>query len=273
VRPSAAVVVCGLVLLRAVPLFGQVAEGSVSGAVTSAAGVGIAGATVSVTQQPSGQHAETRADSSGRFTIPNLGAGDFVLVVSAPGYDSTTLTMSLAAAERKNVNVTLTEQLSLGDLGFSPGETQGSLQDQERLNRRSHMLKIHQELGLVTAASFLATLLTSGGAGSRVSSPGARDLHAGLGVITVGLYGTTAWYALSAPKIAGTPARGPIRLHKALAWIHGPGMILTPILGEMAFDQRSRGERVTGIASAHGAVAAVTAAAFGAAMLSIAIKF
>jgi hypothetical protein len=62
-------------------------------------------------------------------------------------------------------------------------------------------------------------------------------------------------------------------LHKALAWIHGPGMILTPILGAMAFDERSRGEKVHGIASAHGAVAIVTAAAYGAAILSVSIKF
>jgi hypothetical protein len=27
---------------------------------------------------------------------------------------------------------------------------------------------------------------------------------------------------------------------QALAWIHGPGMILTPMLGAMAFDQKSR---------------------------------
>jgi hypothetical protein len=83
----------------------------------------------------------------------------------------------------------------------------------------------------------------------------------------------SAYYAIRAPKIPGTETRGPIRLHKALAWIHGPGMILTPILGAIAFDQRSRGEKVHGIASAHGAVAIVTAAAYGAAILSVSIKF
>ena len=63
----------------------------------------------------------------------------------------------------------------------------------------------------------------------------------------------SAYYAIRAPKIPGTQTRGPIRLHKALAWIHGPGMILTPILGAIAFDQKSNGEKVHGIASAHGA--------------------
>ncbi|HKN31814.1 MAG TPA: hypothetical protein VJX16_01080, partial [Terriglobales bacterium] len=70
-----------------------------------------------------------------------------------------------------------------------------------------------------------------------------------------------------------TPTRGPIRLHKALAWIHGPGMVLTPILGVMAYEQKSRGERVHGAASAHSAVAIVTAGAYGAALLSVSLKF
>jgi hypothetical protein len=83
----------------------------------------------------------------------------------------------------------------------------------------------------------------------------------------------SAYYAIRAPKIPGTEPRGQIRLHKALAWIHGPGMVLTPILGAIAFDQKSKGERVHGIASAHGAVAIVTAAAYGAAILSVSVKF
>ena len=59
----------------------------------------------------------------------------------------------------------------------------------------------------------------------------------------------SAYYAIRAPRIPGTETHGQIRVHKALAWIHGPGMILTPILGAMAFDQKSKGEKVHGIAS------------------------
>ena len=49
-------------------------------------------------------------------------------------------------------------------------------------------------------------------------------------------------------------------------------MILTPILGEMAFSQRSKGERVHGIARLHGQVAIITAAAYGLAILSVSLK-
>ena len=41
---------------------------------------------------------------------------------------------------------------SLGDLGFPPDETQPNAQDQARLDKRSHMLKMHQRFGLITIA-------------------------------------------------------------------------------------------------------------------------
>ena len=162
---------------------------------------------------------------------------------------------------------------SVGDLGFPPEQTQGNPQDQARLDKRSHMLKIHQRLGLITTIPLAATVLTGGLAGGKSTSSTGRDLHATLGTVTAGLYLTTAYYSIFAPKVPGTTTRGPIRLHKTLAWIHGPGMILTPILGAMAFQQKNRGEKVHGIASAHGAVAAVTAVAYGLAIVSVSVKF
>src|SRR5262249_4506316 len=132
-----------------------------------------------------------------------------------------------------------------------------------------HMLQMHQRLGLITAAPLVATLISSGGAGGRSTSSASRDLHAALGSLTLGMYAWTASYAIRAPKIKGTPRRGPIRLHKTLAWAHGTGMILTPALGIMAFDQKSKGERVHGIASAHGAVAWTTGIAYGLAIASV----
>ncbi len=68
-----------------------------------------------------------------------------------------------------------------------------------------------------------------------------------LGTGTAALYFTTAYFAIRAPKVAGTQTHGPIRLHKALAWIHGTGLVLTPILGAMAFQQKSNGEKVDAV--------------------------
>ena len=141
------------------------------------------------------------------------------------------------------------------------------------LDKRTHMLKIHQRMGLITTIPMIASVVTSLNAGGRSEGTASRDLHVALGALTGDLYGITAYYAIRAPKIPGTETKGPIKVHKILAWIHGPGMIATPILGAMAFSQKNNGEKVHGIASAHGPVAIVTAGAFGAALLAVSVKF
>lgn len=162
---------------------------------------------------------------------------------------------------------------SLGDLGFPSDQTKSNPEEQARLDKRTHMLKIHQRMGLITTVPLLATLLTSLNAGGKNTSSTSRDVHAALGGVTADLYFITAYYAIRAPRIPGTETKGPIRVHKALAWVHGPGMILTPILGIMAYNQRNNGEKVHGLASAHAPVAIITAGAFGAALLSVSLKF
>jgi len=162
---------------------------------------------------------------------------------------------------------------SLSDLGLTPEQTQGNAKEQALLDKRTHMLKIHQRMGLITTVPMIASVVTSLNAGGRSTSKSSRDLHAALGGLTGDLYFITAYYAIRAPRIPETQTRGPIRFHKTMAWIHGPGMVMTPILGIIAFDQKSKGERVHGIASAHGPVAIVTAGAFGAALLSVSVKF
>lgn len=171
-------------------------------------------------------------------------------------------------------------QPSLGDLGFSPQQTQANAQLQARLNQRTHDLKVHQTLGLITLAPLVATVAVSGGATqkhdrnagpSSVVEPSSAgvDLHVALGSTTVAMYAATAWFAIRAPKIPGTEPKGAIRLHRDLTWIHGPGMILTPILGGMALDQENKNEKIHGIASVHAYVAWTTVVAYTAAAVSI----
>ena len=161
---------------------------------------------------------------------------------------------------------------SVQDLGFAPDQNRGDAEAQARLDKRTHMLKVHQTLGLITLAPMIATVLSSGNVGKN-GTESARNLHAALGLVTVGLYVTTASFAIRAPSIPGMETRGPIKVHKALAWVHGVGMVLTPILGAMARSQLNSGEKVHGIATAHGAVAWVTIGTYAAAIGSVAIKF
>lgn len=262
-------------LLLAVPntVRAQATAATLSGAVTGPSGQAVANAKISVKYLATGQSAQAQSDAAGAYTVPDLAPGKYEVSVSADGFSTTTESVTLAAGASQHLDVALSSGLSLQGLGFPQTETQGSAQEQARLNRRTHMLKVHQTLGLITAAPMLATVITGGMAGGRKTSSTDRNLHVTLGSLTAGMYFTTAYFAIAAPKIEGTKTRGPIRLHKALAWIHGPGMVLTPILGAMAYSQKSKGERVHGIASAHGPVAVVTAAAYGLALLSVSIKF
>jgi hypothetical protein len=166
---------------------------------------------------------------------------------------------------------------NLGDLGFTPEQTKPDAQLQAMLDKHTHMLKIHQRLGIITTFPMAAALITGpmakakGKNGQTVTEPTQTnlDLHAALGGATAALYFSTAYFAMFAPKVPGVQRRGAIRLHRALAFVHGPGMIATPILGVMAYKQEQAGERVHGAASAHGAVAWATAGAYGAAIISV----
>jgi len=292
--------VAGVVLifvLTANPLRAQDAQATLSGTVTDSTGKVLPNAKISVKNLYTGQSTEAQADASGAYAIPNLAAGDYEVSASAEGIGSAVAKVTLTAGSQQTLNLTLTSapaaqpspatpsdnlpnaptpnktEPSLEDLGFSKTETQSNAAQQALLDKRTHMLKMHQRFGLITTVPMIVSVVTSLNAGGRSTGTASRDLHVALGALTGDLYGITAYYAIRAPRIKGTETKGPIKLHKALAWIHGPGMILTPILGAMAFSQKNNGEKVHGIARAHGPVAIVTAGAFGLALLSVSMKF
>ena len=293
------VVVC-LFVTSAPSLMAQTAEtGALAGTVTDPSGAPVAFAMVTATSVDTGKvrPAATETDGTYEFSLP---PGNYRMRFESAGYETVEIPSTgvnvtetavldgkLEADAQTNSKTTAAPpqnptpsknptEPSLEDLGISPNQVQGNAQDQARLDKRAHMLKMHQRFGLITAGLLAATVITSPGAKAKHGMPGSatgRDLHGVLGLVTTDMYFTTAYFAIRAPKVPGTETRGPIRLHKALAWIHGPGMILTPILGAMAYSQLNHGEKVHGIAKAHSAVADVTYAAFGAAIVSVTFKF
>lgn len=289
-----AFLICAFVVFATVVKAQATETGVLTGKVTDASGAVVANATVTATSVETGQMRSVTTGVDGSYRLDDLPPGSYRLRFEAAGFKtlevpSATVDSTVASVvdEKLEVNGTPTpaqENLpdapsssktapSLADLGLTPEQTQGNVREQALLDKRTHMLKIHQRMGLITTIPLVATVLLGTGAGGKSEGNATRDLHVALGAVTGDLYGITAYYAIRAPRIKGTPKRGPIRFHEAMAWIHGPGMILTPILGAMAFNQKNNGEKVHGIASAHGAVAIVTAGAFGAALLSVSVKF
>lgn len=256
------------------PASAQNATADLSGTVKDAFGAPVPNAKVSLKNLSTAQTNQVQADVEGKYHFTGLAPGQYEVSASEEGFNPKTATVSVTGpGQTADMSLARSTGPSLSDLGFSTAQTQSNAEEQARLDKRSHMLKIHQKMGLITTAPLVATIITGFGAGGKQTSSSTRDLHVVLGSATAGLYFTTAYFAIFAPKIHGTETRGPIRVHKTLAWIHGPGMILTPILGAMAFNQKSKGEKVHGIASLHGPVAIVTGAAYGAALLSVSVKF
>ncbi len=291
---------CGLGLLLLVQFgpFLVAQTGGLTGTVVNGAGKAVANATVTATGVETGQTQSATTGPSGTYRL-DVAPGNYrvkfeatgfktveIPSITASGTGTAVLDEKLEVEEQSTGKPTPVQQEnlpnapsssttapSLSDLGLSPEQTRGDPQKQALLDKRTHMLKIHQRMGLITTIPLIASVITSLNAGGKSEGSASRDLHVALGAVTGDLYGITAYYAIRAPRIPGTKKRGPIKFHEAMAWIHGPGMILTPILGAMAFSQKNNGEKVHGIAQAHGPVAIVTAGAFGAALLSVSVKF
>ena len=300
-RPGALPCVLGIwMLLQLVPsLIAQTAGmGVLTGKVVDSSGNPVANATVTVTSVDNGQARSATTGTDGSYRFDELPMGNYRMKLEAAGFQTLEIPSAtvdgtqpsvvdekLQANAPTTIKPTLEQQdnlpnapssstaPSLSDLGLTPEQTQGNAREQALLDKRTHMLKIHQRMGLITTIPLIATVILGPGAGGKSEGTATRDLHVALGGLTGDLYGITAYYAIRAPRVPGTKKRGPIKFHEAMAWIHGPGMIATPILGIMAFDQKNKGEKVHGAASAHGPVAIVTAGAFGAALLSVSFKF
>jgi Carboxypeptidase regulatory-like domain len=277
-----------LFLSLSIPIYAQNSGATLSGTVNDSSGSPVAGARISASDIFTGQTVETRTDASGHYSVSKLGPGNYEVTAVAEGFPASKSKVAIAAGATQTLNLQMEgssgnnaaqskgTEPSLSSLGFPSSEVQGSAKEQARLNRRTRMLQIHQKLGLVTVAALIAAIATSSGAKGPHGLPGSptgRNLHMALGATTAGLYVATAYFALAAPRMKGVQVRGPIRLHKAMVWIHGPGMIMTAVLGAMAYSQLNKGERVHGIAKYHQTAALVTAAALGTAVVAVSFKF
>jgi hypothetical protein len=166
-------------------------------------------------------------------------------------------------------------QVKMEDLGvFSSSVPEGQMTDsilEMRENKLHHHKKMgHITMGLMTASFLTAVLAKHDIDDARSSRGGLRskddasklNLHMGLSLATLASYYTTAYFSLSAPKSDAYQDESARSWHKGLAWIHGPAMILAPILGALAFKDHHDGEEVGGLGKLHKPVMMAGFAAF-----------
>lgn len=290
----AATVQVVLFLCLAIPALAQTY--TLSGTVRDTAMHGIPSATVTVKSITTGKIFTATTAADGTYTIADVEAGDYEVSAVAGELQAPPVKVTVAAAQTTDLTVSMPasgEQAvpnapqasqpanpnapSLADLGFSTQQTQGDPQLQARLAKHTEMLKIHQRLGLITTIPLAAAVITGpmakakGKNGGIITEPtdANLDFHAAVGGLATALYFTTASYAIFAPRIPNNPKHGGIKWHEALAFVHGPGMILTPVLGYMAYKQETSGEKDHGIAAQHGTVAYITAIAYGTSIVAV----
>lgn len=271
---------------------------SLSGTVRDEAAHEVPSATVTAKCIATGKTYTATTTSDGTYTISNLTGGDYEVSAAAGDLLARPVKVTLAAAQTTDLTVSPSprsdesvpnapreqqsppansNEPSLSDLGFAAQQTQGNAQLQATLAKRTEMLRIHQRLGLITTIPMAAAVFTGplakakGKNGQIIKEPTEAnlDFHAALGGLTTALYFTTASYAIFAPRIPNNPKHGGIKWHEALAWVHGPGMVLTPVLGYMAYKQENSGEKAHGIAAQHGMVAYITAISYGTAIVAV----
>ena len=194
-----------LIVISAPSLMAQ-ARGELTGTVTDPTGAPVAFAMVTTTSVDTGQvlPAATGTDGTYRFSLP---PGNYRMTFESRGYKTVEIPAANVSgpwtvvqnceleADAQTQSNTTTEpaqkpapspsnnptEPSLEDLGITPAQAKGNAQAQALLDRRTHMLKVHQRLGLITIAPFAATLISSAFAGGRQTSSTDRDLHAASG--------------------------------------------------------------------------------------------
>lgn len=164
---------------------------------------------------------------------------------------------------------TKSKDIDLKDLGFASEVLKPDEHREKILTERTHKLKLHEVMGPITWALMTATVLTA-------KEGDVTTAHKTLGLVTAASYFTTAYLSLTAPEDPQeneANEKTNLKIHKALAWVHFPLMIATPIVGMIAQKQLHRGEKLHGIADQKGTLGAATYVAFSAAFAVMVFDF
>jgi Carboxypeptidase regulatory-like domain len=101
----AIILVVVFMLFGAISAYSQVTGATLSGTITDSSGGVIPGAQISVTNTATGIKQEFQADSAGYYTAPNLTPGTYEVRVTAKGFNTTILTVTLDVGAQQQLNI------------------------------------------------------------------------------------------------------------------------------------------------------------------------
>ena len=95
-------------VLSSSPAWGQAQNGSISGVVTDSSGAVVGSAKVAVTSLTTGSIRTTQTTAEGDYTVQQLPPEDYKVVVTAPGFATSSSTLNVSVGSANTVNVKLT---------------------------------------------------------------------------------------------------------------------------------------------------------------------
>ncbi|MBL8229170.1 MAG: carboxypeptidase regulatory-like domain-containing protein [Bryobacterales bacterium] len=105
-------------LLFVLPLVSQTITSTITGSVSDSSGLPVAGATVTLIHPATGYERRAATSETGAFVFASVAPGEYRVTVQQEGFK---------VAERRNLNVTSSETLGLGDIRLEVGSTTESV--------------------------------------------------------------------------------------------------------------------------------------------------
>ena len=151
-------------------------------------------------------------------------------------------------------------------LGIASPLTPESRKSELKLRRA--MLVVHEISGFVTLGLMVTTVYYGQKLINDVGNRALTRKHVQFVDATIGTYSITALLSLlSPPPVIRRDEISTVSIHRALAWVHVTGMILTPIIAAIA--KKGRGATDASTLRIHQVSAYITTAAFAASMIVI----